>query len=324
MSEAVVISGDFSPSADLEAAFRRSMEVLVHPNGAAANTRASGIGNDCERALTYDRITPAEQRTKHTPELQAIFELGKDFEKIAIHRLEAMGAEIVQRGRDYLDRRYELSGHVDAKIRMPHWPRAVHTEIKGLNPYTGEGIDTLNDIRESRQAWVRKYYAQLQTYLLLAGEDLGVYVLFNKSTGWPKFIDCPIDYEYAETLLKRAERVKLHVAQNTLPDRHLSADCRRCQFLAICAPDVDYGDGVLVLSDPEVEQLVKRRDELRAAASEFDAVDKALKNALPRREGEILIGDFVLTRTLQHRRGFTVGETNFYRTAIRRIGDVKK
>jgi CRISPR/Cas system-associated exonuclease Cas4 (RecB family) len=324
MSEALVISGDFSPSSDLEAAYRKSMEVLVHPNGPAANTRASGIGNECDRAIVYDRTVLAEQRAKHTPELQAIFELGKDFEKIAVRRLEDMGAEIVQRGRDYMDPRYQLSGHTDLKLRMPHWKRAVTCEVKGLNPYTGEGIQSLHDIRESRQAWVRKYYAQLQTYLFLAGEDLGVFVLFNKSTGWPTFIDCPLDYEYAESLLKKAERVKLHVANNTLPERHLSADCRRCAFLAVCAPDVDYGDGVLIISDPELEQMIARRGELAAAAKEYEALDKSLKDALPQREGEILIGDFVLVRTFQSRRAYAVKETHFYRTNIRRIGELKK
>ena len=328
MSEALnigqQISADFSPSSDLTTAYRRHMENLIHVNGPSANTRASGIGNECERAITYDRITPAHERVRHTPELQAIFELGKDFEKIAVRRLEDMGAEIVQRGRDYLDARYDLSGHTDVKLRLPSWPRALTCEIKGLNPYTGDGIENLDDIRESRQAWVRKYYAQLQTYLFLAGEDLGVFILFNKSTGWPVFIDCPLDYEYAEGLLKKAERVKAHVEAGTLPDRHLSGDCKRCPFLAACAPDVDYGDGVLVLDNPELEQLVARRVELAPLKSEFDAIDKTLKNSLPLRAGEILIGDFVLDRTLQHRRAYDVKEVSFYRTAIRRIGEVTK
>jgi CRISPR/Cas system-associated exonuclease Cas4 (RecB family) len=321
MSEAIPITPDFSPAADLEAGYRAYMVSLIEPNGPAANTRASGIGNECERAITYDRVAPADQRSKHTPELQAIFELGKDFEKIAIHRLENMGADIVQKGRDYNWREYQLSGHVDAKIRMPRWPRAYQCEIKGLNPYTGESIHGLEDIKDSRQPWVRKYYAQLQSYLLLAGEEMGVYVLFNKSTGWPTFIDCPLDYEYAERLLKRAERVKLHVAQGTLPDRHISNDCRRCQFLALCNPNIDFGPGVLVLDDPELHALVKRREELYDAAAEYRAVDKALKNSLPAREGEILVGDFVLTRELTHRKGFPMPPTSFYRTDIRKIGD---
>src|SRR5207253_3226837 len=104
----------------------------------SANTRASGIGHPCDRHLFYSRTVPADMRIAHTSTLQAIFELGKDMEKIAVRRLEDMGAEIVQRGRDYTDRKYEISGHVDAKIRMPSWPRPLITEIKGLNPYTGD------------------------------------------------------------------------------------------------------------------------------------------------------------------------------------------
>jgi hypothetical protein len=324
VSEASIqIAGDFSPSADLAVAYRRHMESLVHQNGPSANTRASSIGNACERYIVYERTVPAEDRTRYSPELQAIFELGRDMEKIVLRRLEDMGAEIVQRGRDYLDRRYELSGHIDAKIRMPGWPRALTTEIKGLNPYTGDSIASLSDIKDSRQVWVRKYYDQLQTYLLLEGEELGAFVLFNKSTGWPTFIDCPLDYHYAEWLLQKSERVKLHVAQQTLPDRHLSKDCSRCQFVAVCAPDIDMGDGAQWIEDSELEALIRRREELEPAAAEFRAVDKTLKQVLPPKSGEYLVGDFVVTRKLQSRDAYRVEKTSFYVNDIRRISDVK-
>lgn len=315
----------WDPAADLGESYRRHMSSLVHLNGPSANTRASSIGNECERYLVYERTVPADQRVRYSPELAAIFELGKDMEKIAIRRLEDMGAEIVQRGRDYLDRRYELSGHIDAKIRMPGWPRAVPAEIKGLNPYTGESIHSLDDIKNSRQAWVRKYYDQQQSYLFLEASELGVFVLFNKSTGWPHFINTPLDYAYAEQLLKKAERVALHVRNDTLPDRHLSKECQRCQFLPVCNPPLDYGQGVVMLDNGELEALVRRRIELDQAASEWESLDKEIKAALPKAEGEFLIGEYVITSSeivkraeAKPRAGYT-----YYRRDIRRIGDVR-
>jgi CRISPR/Cas system-associated exonuclease Cas4 (RecB family) len=325
MSEAVhIIPGDFSPSAQLAAEFERFMRNHVKRNGPSARTRASSIGNECERNIFYERTVPADERIPHSPELQAIFDLGNDMERIAVRRLEDMGAEIVQRGKDYVDREHEISGHIDAKIRMRGWPRALPAEIKGLNPYTGEGIHTLEDIRSSRQSWVRKYYDQLQTYLLLDGEELGVFVLFNKSTGWPRFIDCPIDLAYAETLIKKADRIKLAVVKDEAPPRKLGSDCKRCPFLTICGPDVDLGKGVQIVDNDEVAALLARRDELEAAAREFTAIDKQVKEALPKEEGEFLIGDFVISGRRQHRRGYEVKPTSFIVRDISRAPSLAK
>ncbi len=296
MSEAVAITPEFDPAADLAAAYERHMRNLIKIDGPSANTRASIIGHPCERHIFYTRTVKAEDRIAHAPQLQAIFELGKDFEKIAVRRLEDMGAEIVERGRPFVEPRYQLSGHIDLRLRMPGWSRALHGEVKGLNPYSGDKIRALEDIKNSPQLWIRKYYDQLQTYLVLAGDDLGVFVLFNKSTGWPTFINCRLDFEYAEGLLKKAERTKLAVLNNAVPERTLSSECRRCQFLHVCAPDMDYGPGVAVINDPELEAKIKRRDELKALAKEYAALDEDIKDALPKREGEILVGDYVITR----------------------------
>ena len=302
MSEAIaLVPPPFDPAADLEVAFRKYMTGLVQLHGPSANTRASSIGGDCERAIFYDRTLPAELRTRHAPELQAIFELGKDFEKIAIRRLEDMGAEIIQRGRDYTDRRHYFSGHVDAKIRMPGWPKAIPVEIKGLNPYTGESIKTVEDIKNHRQSWVRKYYAQLQSYLYLDESELGGFVLFNKSTGWPTFINVPLDWEHAEGLLQRADRVQLSVVQNKPPERTLGEHCQRCPFVTACGPDIDWGRGATFLNDEELEALLRRRAELVASASEFHSIDTTIKEALPDQE-LVVVGDFVITGKLTHRR----------------------
>jgi CRISPR/Cas system-associated exonuclease Cas4 (RecB family) len=321
VSEAVQMVPAFDPAADLAAGYMRLMQNQVRIEGPSANTRASSIGETCERKIFYGRTVPASDRVAHGPQLQAIFELGKDFEKIAIRRLEDMGAEIVQRGRDYIDRHYQLSGHVDARIRMPTWAKALDCEIKGLNPYTGEKIHSVQDIRESRQVWVRKYYDQLQTYLLLHGEELGVFVLFNKSTGWPTFLNCPIDYEYAEGLLKKAERLKLAVATDAPPDRVAGPECQKCPFLHVCGPDIDYGKGAAFVDDAELEAKLRRMAEIEAQADEYAALEKDVKKSLPQTEGEYLIGEFVVVQKLQTRKAYVanVKASSFFKTDISRL-----
>ncbi|MDI7267239.1 MAG: hypothetical protein QME96_04530 [Myxococcota bacterium] len=294
----------------------------VRANAPAATTRASSLGNPCERALYYERTVAADERVKHQPGTQAIFDLGVALERYVIREIEDMGCEIVQRGRDYLDRDLELSGHVDVSIRLPGWPKAVKAEIKGLNPYTAESIDSIDDIRGHRQGWVRKYYAQLQAYLHLSGDDVGVFVLLNKSTGQIAFIGCPRDEEYIrEHVVAKALRIKAAVAEHTAPERHVAADCDRCPFAAVCAPPRDFGPGVSVIDHEELEALLARREQLVEAHREYVAVDKAAKALLPRRPGEILVGkDFVVVATERSRKAYSVQAASWVEFDIQKIG----
>lgn len=274
-------------------------------------TRASSLGHHCERFLVYER-TQSELRTLHQPDLQAIFDLGHNVEKYVIHELEEMGCEVVQRGRDYEDKRYDMTGHVDAKLWMKDWPKPIPFEIKGLNPFTAESIATIEDIRDSRQIWVRKYYAQLQAYLFLDNSELGVFALLNKSSGKIDFIECPLDYEYAEALLKKAERIRDHVKAGTLPERVLSAECARCPFAHVCLPDMQYGQGIEFFDSAEVEGMLARRAELESAAREFDALDKAIKKQLPHKP-EVLIGQWAVTGKEIERKGYEVKPGSYWK-----------
>jgi hypothetical protein len=202
-----------------------------------------------------------------------------------------------------------------------HWPKALDCEIKGLNPYTGEKIHSVQDIRESRQVWVRKYYDQLQTYLLLHGEELGVFVLFNKSPAGPPSSTARIDYEYAEGLLKKAERLKLAVATDAPPDRVAGPECQKCPFLHVCGPDIDYGKGAAFVDDAELEAKLRRMAEIEAQADEYAALEKDVKKSLPQTEGEYLIGEFVVVQKLQTRKAYVanVKASSFFKTDISRL-----
>jgi hypothetical protein len=133
MSEATV--GEhietFDPAKDLDALFwkrKRADQARVagaaHARVERSGIRASGISSTSARS-------PSEMRIAHSPELQAIFDLGNEVENYVLHEIEQSGAEIVQRGRDFADVRYDMSGHVDAKLRIRSWPRSVPTRSRG-------------------------------------------------------------------------------------------------------------------------------------------------------------------------------------------------
>jgi hypothetical protein len=305
-----------SPAAELQAAFWRLKKSRIRISN-SLTTRASSIGDPCERRLFYGR-TASELAVPHKPELQAIFDLGNALEEFVLAELRAMGCEIVQRERDHLDRQHELSAHTDARIRMPGWPRPLTAEVKGLNPYTAESIETIEDIRSSRQHWVRKYYDQLQTYLFFDQAELGVFVLLNKVSGQIGFIDCPRDEGRIQELLAKAARIRDAVRANEPPPRNATEDCGRCPFQHVCLPDRTFGPGVQIMDSEEVEQLIQLRLELADAKRDYDAADRQLKKLLPESE-DLIVGDFVVTGKWVERDGYAVKPTRYLQRSYTRI-----
>ncbi len=296
------------PAQELSEAFWRHMERKrrVSP---CHSTRASSIGSECDRFLVYEQ-TQGELRALPPVEIQPIFDLGNTLEDHGARLLEDMGFKVLHRARDYNDRRYNITGHLDFSVWREPWPKEIPAEFKGLNPHTAGSIETAADIRDHKSPWVRKYYGQLQTYLFLSSNERGLFILLNKVSGVPSFIDCPIDYEFAEGLLKKAERVQAHVKAATLPDRKISNDCARCPFVQVCNPDIEFGKGVELFDNPEMEGMLARRAELAAARSEFEALDKAIKKALPAKDA-LLVGDWVLSSKEVSKKAYEVKASTY-------------
>lgn len=285
------------------------------------SVRASSIGKECARELFYEQ-TAHEMRTLYPPELQAIFDLGNQLEGYVVRLLEDMGYVVEQRNRSFDDRQHNITGHLDGRIWHRNWParKSVPIEIKGLNPYTADSITTLDDIRSSRQAWVRKYYAQLQLYQHLDGDELGIFVLLNKSTGWPEFIESPIDRPFIDTLLKRADVVKEAVLKGEPPERHRTPECRRCPFAHVCLPDIDFGPGAQVVDEPELIEAIRRREEHREGKRAFESADRVLKSLLEkqtkgvleqRKERQLLVGPYNLVSSTVDRKSYVAKATSF-------------
>ena len=232
-----------------------------------------------------------------------------------MHELEAMGAEVTQRERDYLDRVYELSAHSDARVRMPGWPRALTAEVKGLNPYTAESIETIEDLRNSHQEWVRKYYDQLQVYLHFDQGEAGIFVLLNKVSGQITFIDCRRDQARIDELLAKAARIRDAVRANEPPERRESEDCARCPFTAVCGPGRVNPGAVQIIDSEEAEALIARKLELADAKSEADGIDRRLKKILPE-VPELIVGRFAVRAKQVSRAGFTVAPTTYWQRAF--------
>jgi hypothetical protein len=130
--------------------------------------------------------------------------------------------------------------------------------------------------------------------LLMDSKERGYFILKNKSTGAMKEIPVALDFEYAETLLKKLERVNAHIAAETLPERIEYTDkmCGECAFQSICLPNRAAAE-LQFRDDAELEAMLDKYFKLKEAAKEYDDLDNELKTRLE--EVHAVIGNYMIT-----------------------------
>jgi len=246
-------------------------KIRVYP---AHVNRASEIGHPCERYLVYTRIA-WNKKAKHDWHLQRIFDLGNMYEVDTLKLLSEAGITILEQQRAFKLEKPVITGHIDGKILFEG--TAYPMEIKSMSPFVWQKINSIEDMLHGKYPYLRKYPGQMMVYLLMDNKDEGVFILVNKTTGQIKVITVPLDYEYAETLLQKAERIDKYVERNELPP-HIEEKniCANCSFKHICLPDL--GDNADFIEGALVDMLIER-DELvkRVEASDIPSCQKRIK-----------------------------------------------
>lgn len=270
----------------------KAKQIKVYPQYV---TRASEIGHPCERYLVYS-ISNWNERQPHDPELEFIFEGGRLVEDLAIKDFKDAGFKVYRPEPDKAikESKPRITGHID--IRVDFGDGQVYTgEIKGLNVWDWQKLNTLEDFFRSEKVWIKKYPAQLMTYLYMKGEGRGFFYLKSIPRFQPKLIWVDLDYDYMEAILQKTERIEAHVKAGTLPPPMDWDDntCRYCPFNHICLPD-RIGEEVEVIEDGRLLELLNRHAELKPLAKEFDDVDSQIKKLVEGRE-KIIVGDWFVT-----------------------------
>ncbi|RJQ29185.1 hypothetical protein C4571_01995 [Candidatus Parcubacteria bacterium] len=285
--------------------------------------RASALGHPCERYLVYLR-TRYQEATLPDVGLQFIFDGGEMIERIAIDQLKDAGFVVMQQQRP-LDcpefRELNITGHLDLMIGdYKDSSTFFPCEIKGLNQFDWEKIESIEDLTRSKKPWLRKYPAQLYLYMLMTNTDEGLFYLVNKQNFQPKAIWAPLDYGYTEELLQRASRINRHVLDDTIPDRleYEPTVCDRCEFAMICAPGRDYGPGVRIVDDAKLAVKLARREELKPLAKEYDAIDEEIKAAF-KDIPEALCGDFIVKGKLVEYAASTKPAGSYWRCTVKKL-----
>jgi len=266
--------------------------------------RASEIGHPCERYLVYS-ITNWQDRTPHGPELEFIFEGGRVVEDLAIKDFEEAGFKVYRPEPDkaIAESKPRISGHVD--IRVDFGDGKVYTgEIKGLNKYDFDSLNCLQDFFDSKKVWIRKYPAQLMTYLFIKGEDRGFFYLKSIPGFQPKMIWVDLDLDYMESILQKTERIERHIKEETVPDPIGDYSvCEHCAFLHLCTPELKR-TALEMIEDEDLEAKIDRWNDLKPFHKEYRELDRDIKKKLEGHE-RLSVGNYLIQGKLIERKAYT-------------------
>jgi len=280
------------------------------------SNRASDLGHECLRYLVLQR-TRWQEKKLHDVRLQSIFDEGNLHESAVIRDLMDAGIQVIEPQRGYEWREYQITGHIDAKIVING--KVVPLEIKSASPFIFQALNNIQDLYHGKYHYLRKYPAQMTIYLLMDNKEEGLFLFKNKVTGELKEIPMPLDYDLGEKLLKKAEAINEHVANETLPD-YIPYDeeiCGECPFQHVCLPEIKR-DALEIETDPELEEKLKRYFELKPLKSEYDKLDKEIKIKFKEQE-KVVIGNWLVTGKWVERKGFTVETSQYWKTNFKRL-----
>ena len=290
-------------------------KIAVYP---CRNLRASNLGHPCERYL-YLLISHWEEQKPHDVGLQNIFDLGNSLEEHTIKNIKEAGFEVItptQRSWQINVKGGIISGREDIRIKDENG-EFLPVEIKGISPFEFDNLNSVEDFLRSKKPWIQGYPAQLFVYMLKFGKEKGFFALTNKMTGQTKFIEVPLDYDFGEKMLSKAERIYRALADKEAPPACDDISlCENCKLAHICGEcrrvptDVDI--------DTELDELIERKQELAEAKKEYEEVDKQIKAKIGERE-KIITGQYLIERKSFVKKSFTVPESVQYRIQIKRL-----
>jgi hypothetical protein len=291
--------------------------------------RASSAGHPCVRFLVLSR-TSGELKELHDVGLQRIFDEGNLHEDSLMREMDHAGLHVIEQQRAYEWKKFQLTGRIDGKIGVNG--SFVPLEIKSSSPNVFRAIVDMSpsEMLTSKFSWIRKYPAQILLYMLMEGVSMGIMVFKNKTTGEKCqklfILDGPM-LDYAETILKKLETVNGHIATGTIPDAVFIDECKGCAFAkTACFVGRDYGPGIDIADDPEIETKLSRREELAPARDEYEDLDKEIKERFKGKTA--VVGAWMIESKECQRKNYDVPSdvkkqyervTTYFRTSIERM-----
>lgn len=306
----------------LEAKEKKIKQYPVNSN------RASELGVPCVRYHVFNR-TKWQEKAMHNVGLQITFDMGNEIERITLKDLAEAEIDVYEQQRSFDWKEYQITGHLDGMVSVDG--KLYPLEIKSCSPFVFKAINSINDLKNGKYPYLRKYPTQLNLYMLMKGIERAVFIFKDKSSGAYKEIWMDLDYELGEETLKRAEEINKHIAAGTIP-QGVSSDfwCEGCAFAHLCLPE-KIGQEVEI-DTGELATLLDRMEELKPAVDEYGELDDQVK-ALTEGKDKILAGDYFITGKWYERKSYDVPAeikaqyekiTKYWRRKIQKVGEQKK
>ncbi len=287
---------------------------VIYPQN---NLRCSSVGHPCPRYV-YLCITNFNDRTPPDVGLQAIFGLGNTLETHVIEKIKEAGFEVITpTERSFRIMPQNITGREDLRIKDPETGELYPVEVKSISPFEFDKLNCFDGFVRHKKPFIRAYAAQIQLYLYKYEKPFGFFALINKLTGEIKFIKVDLDYDYCEKVLQKAEYINDCLSKQTPPDACEEIGlCDNCDLQHICGQVKRIPADVEL--DDELENLINRKEELKAAKAEYEAIDKEIKERVGERE-KIITGTYLIERKSFVKAEYTVPASTQFRINIKRL-----
>lgn len=291
-------------------------QIKVYP---CNNLRASNIGHPCERYLGL-LIKNWEEQDPHDERLQNIYNLGNSIEEYTINTLKAAGLEIITpHDHSWKVENPLITGREDIRIKDPEDGQLYPAEIKGLSPFQWDKLSCVDDFYNNKRHYIRAYPSQLLVYCWKFEKEKGYFILTNKLTGAIKIIEVPFDWNRADALLKKGERIYAALDAGTeaaLPPCDDISVCEECSMRHLCTAgykptDAEFDDG-------ELEELIKRKEELAPSYREYNKANDEIKACVGSRQKVITDSYLVEVKTIS-KKAYTVAAREERRINVSRL-----
>ncbi|MBN2382541.1 hypothetical protein JXQ70_06630 [bacterium] len=273
----------------------------------------SSIGDPCLRFLVFQRRYGSQ--AKKDAGLQRILDRGTLLERHLYNELGTFGAEVAepQFPIDFPD--LNLSGKGDWMQKFSFGWAPVEMKVVSYS----DRIKSVKDFMDSDQRYHRRYVYQLTAAMVAQDASVGAFLIFDPvSFDW-KLLPLELDWDLWEEVVNRCREIETHLKAGSLPPAMEWHEtwCMNCEYLDRCResiPEVEYG----LLTDPELQDLLERREDIRASYLEYSKIEKSLKARLPDCEGTFRAGPFEITGKRVERQSYAVEAGSYIRREIRR------
>jgi len=258
---------------------------------------ASEAGHPCLRFLTLARLKP-ELKTLASLERQRIYEEGNLQEKAVVGDIREAGFDLDETHSSFRWPEFELSGAIDGFVKIDG--AKIPIEIKSSAPWTFDSFKRLSplEMMQSDKFFIRKYITQIGLYLLMTNSPVGILFFKDKVSGAPHAVDVELEpmLGFLDGVLKNLEAVNGFVKKGEIPPACYNGDiCPKCDFFQTgCLIEQDFGQGLEVISDAEIESKIREAKALEPSSKRYDELMSEIKDWAKAKGRDSLVGDYLV------------------------------